>query len=225
MHIVNGEKIKPRPSDGLRSRGDVLNVYWYLRKNWYQGHYYGLVWLIGCNTGLRVSDVLNLRIRDVKGHEHMRVVESKTGKERVIRINDMCQLALSPVKPFWRIQEDDGYLTASAKTYERFCKKTMHKVLRHAMRNMGYQGNYGTHTMRKTFAYHAYEITGCDETVQQLLNHADRHTTRVYLPNYGSVRKRPVRMSDDEVYLALALRYQGGKVSRGVIDFREDMNE
>ena len=39
-----------------------------------------LLFTLGINSGLRVSDILALNVRDVKGKTHIRLVEKKTGK-------------------------------------------------------------------------------------------------------------------------------------------------
>ncbi|NUK31027.1 tyrosine-type recombinase/integrase [Parageobacillus sp. VR-IP] len=44
-----------------------------------------ILFLIGINTGLRISDILKLKVSDVKG-THISIREKKTGKQKRIRI-------------------------------------------------------------------------------------------------------------------------------------------
>ncbi len=69
--------------------------------------------------------------------------------------------------------------------------------LRDAARAVGVTDPVGTHTLRKTFGYHAYQ-TGVDlSVIQQLLNHSSPGTTLAYIG---------IRREDwDAVYLGLNL--------------------
>ena len=68
-----------------------------------------ILFMIGINTGLRVSDILPLRVRDVKGAK-MRVLEQKTNKIRSILINEKLRIALDK---YIKGMKDNDYLIAS----------------------------------------------------------------------------------------------------------------
>ena len=42
---------------------------------------YYIMFLIGINVGLRVSDILTLKVSDVRDRTHINIVEKKTGKK------------------------------------------------------------------------------------------------------------------------------------------------
>ena len=46
-----------------------------------------LIFLIGSNCGLRISDILSLNVGDVKNKNYIRLIEKKTGKPKKIQIN------------------------------------------------------------------------------------------------------------------------------------------
>lgn len=54
----------------------------YLRA-WSERNY--MIFLVGINTGYRISDILKLRVKDVQGW-HIRVKEQKTGKTKSIKM-------------------------------------------------------------------------------------------------------------------------------------------
>ena len=46
-----------------------------------------LIFLIGSNCGLRISDILSLNVGDVKNKNYIQLIEKKTGKPKKIQIN------------------------------------------------------------------------------------------------------------------------------------------
>ena len=52
------------------------------------------MFLIGVNSGLRISDILRLRVRDVKGKDYISLREKKTKKQRIFPITPMLKKEL-----------------------------------------------------------------------------------------------------------------------------------
>lgn len=52
---------------------------------------------IGCFTGLRISDILTLRWKQILGVSEFTITERKTGKQRTIRLNKNCNCILKTV--------------------------------------------------------------------------------------------------------------------------------
>ncbi|QPA31462.1 tyrosine-type recombinase/integrase [Thermaerobacillus caldiproteolyticus] len=50
------------------------------RRNWF-------LFVLGINTGLRISDILKLKVKDVKGKSRLMIYEQKTGKYKQFKIN------------------------------------------------------------------------------------------------------------------------------------------
>ena len=46
-----------------------------------------LFFLIGINCGLRISDILNLNVEDIKNKTHISIIEKKTGKRKRFPLN------------------------------------------------------------------------------------------------------------------------------------------
>ena len=68
----------------IRKKEDVKAVESYLMK---KGLAYGVIFAIGVNTGLRVSDILALNVRDVKGKNKVTIREKKTKKYKQFPLN------------------------------------------------------------------------------------------------------------------------------------------
>lgn len=136
-----------------------------------------IMFMIGSNAGLRISDILPLRVRDVKG-DCIEVTEQKTGKVREIPINDSLKRAL---KKYIKGKRDNEYLIKSREGHNQPISRWMaYKILREAAEEVGLN-RVGTHTMRKTFGYNYYQRTKDLETLCKMLGHSDSKITKHYI--------------------------------------------
>lgn len=136
-----------------------------------------ILFMIGTNAGLRVSDILPLRVRDVRG-EYLEVIEQKTGNVRDIPINDSLRRALDR---YIRGKKDNEYLIKSREGGNKPISRWMaYKILREAAEEVGLT-RIGTHSMRKTFGYNFYQRTKDIETLCKMLGHSDSEITKRYI--------------------------------------------
>ena len=77
----------------IRDKQLVKDIYQYLLE---QNSRDAVIYAVGIYTGLRISDILNLRVRDVRAKENITLYERKTGKEKFIPINRF-QKSIEPV--------------------------------------------------------------------------------------------------------------------------------
>jgi len=138
-----------------------------------------LLFKIGVNSSLRISDLLPLKREDFNG-DHVRLFEKKTGKYKEIRINKSIRQAIEELAPA------SGYLFPSRKGVSEpkpITATQAWRVLNGAAERAGLTINFGTHTMRKTFAYHAYNGgKGVDITLlMRVLNHSSARETLRYI--------------------------------------------
>lgn len=160
------------------------------------------LFVLGINSGLRVSDLLSLTVGDVvdvKGKVRDRITlrEQKTGKAKNFPIS---QTAAKAIKDYLAIREGAGQATPlflSRKEKGHLQRAQAYKIISDAARAVGIQEAIGTHTLRKTFGYWAYR-EGKDLTlIQKLLNHASPAVTLAYI---GITQDQL-----DDVYLSLNL--------------------
>ncbi len=116
-----------------------------------------LLFVFGINTGLRVQDLLALRIETVApiaSGERITIQEKKTGKQNVLIMNDAMREALDRYLAFHQKRVPHEYLFKSRKYYNEAL--TTYAVT-HYVQNwcdaIHLKGNYGAHTLRKTWAY------------------------------------------------------------------------
>ncbi|WP_103574520.1 tyrosine-type recombinase/integrase, partial [Bacillus thuringiensis] len=114
-----------------------------------------ILFVMGINTGLRISDILKLKVGDLKG-SHISMREMKTGKQKRIQITAALKREL---RWFNENREDDEYLLKSRQGKNRPIGRSMaYKILSGAAAEFGLD-EIGTHTLRKTYGYHMYMQT------------------------------------------------------------------
>jgi len=136
--------------DPIRSEKDIKKVKRLLKDNPRDQ----LLFTMGINNGLRISDLLKLKVGDVSevaAGETLKIKETKTGKDNVLMINKSVHKILTEyleeVKP-----KDEYYLFQSRNGNNKpLTRETVNKMIKGWTRSL--KGNYGTHTLRKTFGY------------------------------------------------------------------------
>ena len=137
-----------------------------------------LLFTIGINTALRISDILSLRVGDVSD-DYIITVESKTGKRKRIKINKAIKQAIKTCVPPYA--KDSDYLFPSRNGDKPISRVQAWRILNRAASNAGVSIAFGTHSLRKTFAYHAYQ-TGVDlALLMRVLNHSSQRETLRYI--------------------------------------------
>lgn len=137
-----------------------------------------IMWMMGIYSGLRISDILKLKIRDVKNKRYITLREMKTGKQRIFEINPILKKALDE---YCEGRDPNEYLIKSRQGFNKPITRSMaYKILRNAANKFGIE-SMGTHTMRKTFGYHFYRQTKDVVTLMKIFNHNDQSTTLRYI--------------------------------------------
>jgi integrase len=128
------------------------------------------------NLGLRISDILKLRLCDiVRDGDRFRleVVEQKTGKRRIFTVPLVIQQYIENYCLRNGIQKTETIFPIS----ERAVQKQLGIVCDY----LGYEG-ISTHSFRKWYATEIYKANGYDMTlVQRLLQHGSAATTQRYI--------------------------------------------
>jgi len=135
-----------------------------------------LLFTLGINMGLRISDLLKLKVSDVT--EDITITEKKTNKRRTITLNDSAKKAICD---YIKGLSPDQYLFKSRKGNEPIDRIQAYRILNDAAHKAGIKGNIGTHTLRKTFGYWSYK-NGVDiSLLQKVFNHSSPAITLSYI--------------------------------------------
>ncbi|HBG48574.1 MAG TPA: site-specific integrase [Cyanobacteria bacterium UBA9971] len=133
----------------------------------------------GINIGLRISDILKLKVTDVKDKTHIVLIEEKTNKQKRFYIND-------DLRNYFNVlthnMPDDAYIFESKKVkgkpLDRF---QAYRIINDACRKAGVSDEIGTHTLRKTFGYHHYNQFKDIAMLQNIFNHSSQSVTLRYI--------------------------------------------
>ena len=140
-----------------------------------------VMFVLGINSGLRISDILDLKVRDViepngKAKTRITLIESKTGKTKDFPINKAIATELKNLE----YANYDDYLFPSQKG-GAISRVTAYRELTAACERAGIEGKIGTHSLRKTFGYHAIKNGTPVYIIQKLLNHSSEKVTLRYV--------------------------------------------
>jgi len=146
-----------------------------------------MVWFtLGINTGLRKGDLLRLKVGDVRPTpkqwvDRLIVIEQKTGKRKDPPLSVPMKKALQEylaTRPEAKATEP---LFPSQRGGRPLTRQAAWRILSEAAKAVGITEPIGTHTMRKSWGYHARKA-GIDLTIiQDVLNHSDPAVTYRYL--------------------------------------------
>ncbi|QKS71921.1 site-specific integrase [Paenalkalicoccus suaedae] len=146
----------------------------YLRM-WNERNY--MLFLLGINSGLRISDILPLRVSDAKKN-YFNLRESKTNKQKRITMTPELKRELHR---YIEGKEDHEYLFQSRKGINQpLTRDAAYKILQKAAQHVNID-DIGTHTLRKTFGYHFYQKTKDVALLQEIFNHSSPQVTKRYI--------------------------------------------
>ncbi len=134
-------------------------------------------------TGLRVSELVSLKVSDVQFDAGLLRCLGKGSKERVVPLGKKAQVALEEylrrARPHLIARRPSPYLFASRRG-GRMTRQNFWHLLRRRARAAGVRSPLTPHTLRHSFATHLLERGADLRAVQLLLGHADISTTQIY---------------------------------------------
>ncbi|WP_106587974.1 site-specific integrase [Salsuginibacillus halophilus] len=158
----------------IRDKQDIQRMKRLLRRRNMRDYF---MFVLGINTGLRVGDLLTLRVLDVRDRTHIVIQEQKRGKTKRFKLNSELQLEIQDYTEDMAAEE---YLFPSKKTNLPITREQAYRIIKNAADQLGIDGA-GTHTMRKTFGYHLYNQTKDIARLQKIFNHSAPEVTMRYL--------------------------------------------
>ena len=166
--------------DPIRKEKDVKAIAKHTKTN-PRNH---LLFLISVNNGIRIADIIKLKVKDVRdlkvGHS-LTIKETKTGKNNILVINKTVFKAL---KNYFENEQpdDEDYLFPSRKGNSHLQSQAVSKLVKKWTQDINLKGNFGCHTLRKTFGYIQRTQYGVGfEILCKRYNHSSPSITMRYL--------------------------------------------
>lgn len=136
-----------------------------------------ILFMLGINTGLRISDVLRLRVRDVLGWD-IYIREKKTGKPKEIKMPPSLK---KEIRNYVKGKDPDEYLIKSREGKNKPITRGMAYIILNEVAEEFNLERIGTHSLRKTYGYHHYKQFKDVAALQDILNHSDPKITLRYI--------------------------------------------
>jgi site-specific recombinase XerD len=136
------------------------------------------LFMVAYDAGLRLSEVLNLRIEDIDSQRMViRICQGKGKKDRYGRLS---KGLLKLLREYWRVCRPESFLFPGACLHKRYDVSTPGQILKTLCRKAGISKCVSMHTLRHSFATHLLEAGTNLRVIQQLLGHSNIQTTCLY---------------------------------------------
>lgn len=158
----------------IRSEEKIDDMIWALRRHCSERDY--ILFLLGINTGLRVGDLVEIKVKDIKRKKEMKLKEGKTGKTNdtlaLENIYDELNAYIDTLDSEWLFpsRKGDSHITPT-QAYRQLNKAADMAGVEHV----------GNHTLRKTFGYWHYKQFKDVAELQKILNHSKPDVTLRYI--------------------------------------------
>ena len=129
-------------------------------------------------AGLRVSELVRLRIADIDSSRMM--IRVRSGKREKDRYTILCGRLLDELRGYWRVVRTTEWLFPGARADRPITRSTAGSIYRRARDRAGITKHGGIHTLRHCFATHLLEAGVDIRTIQVLMGHSSIRTTIGY---------------------------------------------
>lgn len=133
-------------------------------------------------SGLRISELLGLKLQDIHLKERYLSVIGKGDKERLVPIGEMSLIAVRKYleKAYNELCPKNGNLLFYNYKKEPLSRQSVFKFIKKLAEENGIEKEISPHTLRHSFASHMLEGGMNLRVVQELLGHEDIATTQIY---------------------------------------------
>ena len=174
-HPERGSQIKVEP---IRKKRDIQSI----KKMLSDSPRNQALFTMGINTNLRASDLLSIKagqVRDLQPGDSIHIKEKKTGKFRVVTLNKACAQAIQKLLAS-SLYDDNNPLFVGQRG--PLTVPSVSRLVKSWCRAINLRGNYGSHSMRKTWGYHQRVTFGTDiPRLVVCFNHSTQRQTLDYL--------------------------------------------
>jgi len=151
-HPQKGSSIKVDP---IRNKQDVQSIKKILKSN--PRNF--AIFVLGINSALRAGDLLKItiaQVQNLKEGDYFQIKEQKEGKYRFVTINKSIFTAL---QEYLKVRPETDwsrplFLSREGRAGRGLTVSTLNRMVKSWCRDINLEGNYGSHSLRKTWGYH-----------------------------------------------------------------------
>ncbi|MDS1005244.1 site-specific integrase [Clostridium sporogenes] len=168
----------------IRDKNKIQDVKLYLKGKNLRSY---TMFIVGINVALRITDLLSLKWSDVlkenkKTFKDIEIYEGKTNKHRKIKLNKSASKALKDlIESLPYINMNDFIFKSREGENKPITRQQALNILKEAAKSVRVEENIGTHSLRKTWGYHAWKAGFNPAIIMETLNHSNLAMTKRYL--------------------------------------------
>lgn len=134
------------------------------------------------STGIRVSELVNIKCSDISLSNKTIIVNGKGSKQRIVYFGEKClkKLELYMKKSYNELNVNNAEYLLLSKTGKKLNDRTVREIIDRASSIAGIKMKISPHVLRHTFATHMLSDGADLRTVQELLGHENLSTTQIY---------------------------------------------
>lgn len=182
-HPKRGSVIKVEP---IRSRDSIRDIKDHLKHSGFYGPRDLCLFTLGINTAYRATELLSITIGQVDylgAGDRLEIKQSKTGKIRPTTVNNIVIDGIHQWLEHHPSPDDQSApLFVSSRGRNALTVSTVSNMVKAWCAGAGLRGNYGSHTLRKTWGYHQLRINNAPiPLLMEAYGHATQRQTLDYL--------------------------------------------
>ncbi|WP_058306078.1 tyrosine-type recombinase/integrase [Gracilibacillus massiliensis] len=136
-----------------------------------------LLFVLEINTGMRINDLLTLKVHQVwDGIQPREFLSVSTP----IYLNTNVYIAIDNYLSTSSLHGED-YLFRTKNSGKPITRQQAYRIINHAAREIGMTDKVGIHTLRKTFGYHAYKQGIAISLIRDIYGHSSTSETLHYI--------------------------------------------
>jgi integrase len=158
----------------ITSREQIEQIKLYLK---YKNTRDYMLFYTGINTGFRISDLLSLKVSDIKNNIYIYIKEGKTKKGKIMLLNKSLKKTLDK---YIISKKYNDYLFESKRRKHSITRQSAHVIFKDIEEKFNLN-HFSCHSLRKTFAYFHYLKFNDLAVLMAELNHSSELQTLNYI--------------------------------------------
>ena len=135
-------------------------------------------------SGLRVSELINLKISDIHYDEKLLLIQGKGNKQRLVPLGTICESKIINYVDNFRIlkkiKKNSNDIVFLNRNGKKLTRAMIFNIVKEAHRKSNIRKTVSPHTFRHSFATHLLENGADLRSIQIMMGHENITTTEVY---------------------------------------------
>jgi len=134
-----------------------------------------LIIQIGYSSGLRLSEIINLKWSDIDFNRNsIHIKKGKGKKDRIVMLSEIVRESLQNL-----VEDKQGHVFVTSRR-SKYTPRAIQKIIENTAKKAGIKKKISPHTLRHSFATHLLERGTDIRYIRDLLGHSDIGTTSIY---------------------------------------------